>query len=83
MGRKPLVDQAPEDSRDILPGRIKSGNISEISPRHGIAPHVVLSRVGWSRAGSEGSASWEKRCGRRDGEGSPDPTGNNIELRSS
>ncbi len=38
MGRKPLVDQAPEDSRDILPGRIKSGNISEISRRHSIAP---------------------------------------------
>jgi hypothetical protein len=38
MRRKPLVDQTPEDSWDILPGRIRSRNLSEISWRHGIVP---------------------------------------------
>jgi hypothetical protein len=38
MGRRPRVDQTPEEKWQIVQEGIKSGNVSETSRRHGISP---------------------------------------------
>ena len=40
MRRKPRVDRSPEEKWQIVREGIKSGNVSEICRRHGIAPHL-------------------------------------------
>jgi transposase-like protein len=40
MGRRPRVDQAPEEKRQIVQEGIKSGNVSETCRRHGISPSL-------------------------------------------
>jgi transposase-like protein len=53
MERKPLVDQTQEDSRDILPERIKSGNVSETSRRRGIAPTLFYRGLDGAEQGAK------------------------------
>src|SRR5580704_12426159 len=40
MGRKPRVDQSPEEKWQVAQEGIKSGNVSETYRRHGIAPNL-------------------------------------------
>jgi transposase-like protein len=40
MGRKPRVDRTPEAKWEIVQEGIKSGNISEMCRRYGIAPNL-------------------------------------------
>jgi hypothetical protein len=82
MSRKPLVDQTPEDSRDILPERIKSGNISETSRRRGIAPTLFYRGLDGAEQGAKAALAGEAlRPARRRRIAGSDR--NNMELRSS
>jgi len=40
MGRKSCVDRSPEEKWQIVQEGIKSGNVSETSRPHGIAPNL-------------------------------------------
>jgi transposase-like protein len=52
MDRKPRVDRASEEKRQIVQEVFKSGNISETCRRHGISPNLFY---GWKDEAEQGA----------------------------